>query len=215
MLLSIYSLLLLTLFGPKTQVLSIPETQRVLTTSVRIVIKMFQTDEDGNVRFTRGGCSGTYVTASHVLTAAHCFSLPNTNIWVKDYEGVTHTGVLLKIDPEHDLALVAVQAKHPHRRVRLARSIRVGEKVIVVGSPLGLSFLVSEGIVSLLHAHYPGFKSLYLIHTAMINPGSSGGGAFNENGELIGVNTMSLGGMFGWAGISMAVSVEDIRSFLK
>lgn len=215
MFIKVWSLLLFTLFVPQTQVLSLQETQEVLSTSVRLSIKMYRQDEDGKIQYGRAGCSGTYITPNHVLTAAHCFPYPVTNVWVKGYNEPTQNGVVLKLDPEHDLALVAIRSKKPHVYAKLAKSVRIGEKVIVVGSPLSLQFALSEGIVSVLHVKSAPFKSLYLIHTGMINPGSSGGGAFNKDGELLGVNTMSMGGFFGWAGISMAVSIEDIRRFLK
>ncbi len=47
----------------------------------------------------------------------------------------------------------------------------------------------------------------------MCNPGSSGGGAFNESGELIGVNTMIVG-IFGWTGITLTVNTETVNEFL-
>jgi S1-C subfamily serine protease len=121
---------------------------------------------------------------------------------------------LVKLDPEHDLALLKVQNVKNHSYAKIAKSARVGEQIINVGSPIIFEFLVSEGIVAALHFKDKTFKSTYLITTAMINPGSSGGGAFNAAGELVGVNTMSVG-MFGWTGISMAVDIESIKGFLK
>ncbi len=82
-----------------------------------------------------------------------------------------------------------------------------------MGSPLIFEFVVSEGVVAAVNFTTRGYGSTYIITTAMINPGSSGGGAFNSKGELIGVNTMSTG-MFGWTGISLAVSLKDIRQLM-
>jgi S1-C subfamily serine protease len=91
----------------------------------------------------------------------------------------------------------------------------VGASLIVVGSPFSLEFLVSEGIVALSHRKDHEFHGTYIIHTAMINSGSSGGGLFNPAGELVGVNTMTMGGPFGWNGISMAVDIKTVREFLR
>jgi S1-C subfamily serine protease len=94
-------------------------------------------------------------------------------------------------------------------------SPRVGEDVYNVGSPYFLEFLISSGLISAIDLKVKGFMAHYFVSTAMINPGSSGGGAFNEAGELIGVNTMTIGGPFGWAGISLAVDLSTLKEFLR
>ncbi len=216
MLMYVWTMLLLTLFMPQTQELSLLQAGKVLKTSVLIKAKIWAIDDETQ-EIKRGliGCSGTYITPTHVLTAAHCFMMPTTEIWVRGYNEKSLEAKLIKVAPEHDLALLAITSKKPHAFAKVAKSVRLGEQVISVGSPIRLEFALSEGIVSVLNVVSKPFLSKYLIHTAMINGGSSGGGAFNKDGELLGVNTMTMGGMFGWAGISMAVSIEDIRGFLK
>lgn len=216
MLLKMYVSLITLLLMPHTQVLSIKQSDQVMDVSVLIRAKQYTLDDE-TLKINRGmaGCSGTYVSENTVLTAAHCFSRPTTDIWVRDpHVRWGFRAQLVKLDPEHDLALLKVEsvAKHPY--AKLAKSARIGEQIINVGSPIIFEFLVSEGIVAALHFKDKTFKSTYTITTAMINPGSSGGGAFNAAGELAGVNTMSVG-MFGWTGISMAVDIESIKGFLK
>lgn len=216
MLLKAYVALVTLLFMPHTQVLSIKQSDQVLDVSVLIRAKQYTLDDE-TLKIKRGmaGCSGTYVSGDTILTAAHCFGRPTTDIWVRDPHVLWgFRAQLVKLDPEHDLALLKVSnmAKHPY--AKLAKSARIGEQVVNVGSPIMFEFLVSEGIVAALHFKDKQFKSTYTITTAMVNPGSSGGGAFNAAGELVGVNTMSIG-MFGWTGISMAVDIESIRGFLK
>ncbi len=135
-------------------------------------------------------------------------------LWIRPYNGKSAAAELVKIDKEHDLALLYVKDKMVHPYVKLATGVRLGEKVINIGSPLFFEFLVSDGIVAQIDVKIKEFKSHYLVTTAMINSGSSGGGAFNVKGELLGVNTLSVG-IFGWSGISMAVSIADIEAFLK
>lgn len=212
----LYAAIMAFLFLPHTQVLSIKQSTGVLDVSVLIRAKQYSVDEKTFI-VKRGmvGCSGTFVAGDKVLTAAHCFSLATTDVWVRDpHVRWGFRARILKLDPEHDLALLQVEKMANHPYAKLAAGARIGEQIINVGSPVIFEFLVSEGIVAALRYHDKTFKSTYMITTAMINSGSSGGGAFNSNGELLGVNTMSIG-PFGWAGISMAVDIESIRGFLN
>lgn len=187
---------------------------KALKTSVLIHIKVKVKDKEGKERTVLGGCSGTFVSKDEILSAAHCFNGYTTiNIWVRDIEGKSYSAELIKLDSPHDLALLHVPGLH-HKYAKIGKRVKIGEEIINIGSPFNLEFLVSQGIVSALNVEIGDYKSLYTVTDAMINPGSSGGGMFNKKGELIGVNTMSEGGFFGWAGISLAVSVEDVRRFL-
>ncbi len=160
-----------------------------------------------------GGCSGTYVAPRVILSAAHCFTDDPEFIWARDVnQKVGYPVKLLVMWKSHDLALL--EAPFDHKYAKLGKSPRQGDEVLNVGSPFIFEFVVSEGTVAAVHFHIKGFKSAYLVTTAMINSGSSGGGAFNRKGQLIGVNTMTVG-MFGWNGISMAVSVEDVAEMLR
>jgi serine protease Do len=188
---------------------------KALEASVLIRMKAKIKDKQGKEHILEGGCSGTFVSKDEILSAAHCFdTLPLTNIWVRDTSGKSYSAELIKLDVKHDLGLLRVPGLH-HKHVKLGKHLTVGEEIINVGSPYFLEFLVSHGIVSAIHVEVEGFKSLYTITDAAINPGSSGGGVFNSSGELVGVNTMSLGGFGdGWSGISFAVSIENVHHFL-
>lgn len=215
MLLKLYVLLFTLLFVPRTQVVTVKQADNVLDVSVLIKAKQYVVDEK-TFKIKRGmiKCSGTFISSDEVLTAAHCFSRPTTDVWVRGFDRISYRAQITKLDPEHDLALLTVKGLSNHPYAKLAKKARIGEQVINVGSPVIFEFLVSEGIVAALRYQDKSFKATYTITTAMINPGSSGGGAFNSAGELIGVNTMSIG-MFGWTGISMAVDIENIRGFLN
>lgn len=212
------TLLLLALCTPRTQQINLDLAEKVLNNSSIIRIKITRINPEGEIKHGLAGCSGTFVGENTVLTAAHCFQGSFTNVWVKPYAARSSHGFVahvVKLDFEHDLALLALEGYQTRIYAKRARSVRLGEAVISVGSPYGLQYLLSEGIVAAQGWKDKDFKSLYLVHTGMINPGSSGGGAFNDKGELIGVNTMSYGSPFGWSGISAAVSVANIEEILK
>lgn len=207
--------LLLSCLHPQTQVLDISEVKKAMEPAVLLHIKIYRTDpETLKTRKGMAGCSGVYIDGQTVLTAAHCFSDPSTNIFVQDVHGVTKDGKLIKIDPPTDLALVAVISKTPHTHVKFAKDARIGEKIVNIGSPFGLGLMVSEGVVARLGSHFKPFTGSYILQTGMINPGSSGGPAVNKDGELIGINTLTIGSMFGWAGISASVDLKTINAFL-
>ena len=203
---------------PHTQALNQTQVDVVQDVSVMIRAKQYSVNPFSHkVEYGMSGCSGTYIDSYKVLTAAHCFGEPTLAIWVKDSkETKSHTARLVKMDKDLDLAILEVKAPKGHRYAVInSTAPKVGEQVITVGSPFNFQFLLAEGIVSKLGYKSKEFKATYLVHTAMINPGSSGGGLFNSKGELIGVNTMTAGSPFGFAGISMAVDAATIDKFVS
>ena len=88
-----------------------------------------------------------------------------------------------------------------------ARDVVIGEEVYAIGAPHGLELSLSRGVVSQLRGE-GGKRAAPIIQTdAAISPGSSGGGLFNENGELIGITTFKASGTR-TEGLSFAVPVE-------
>ena len=189
---------------------------KALDRSVIIRIKVKLEQEDGTWRTARAGCSGTYVSGDTILSAAHCFDEGQVvNIWVRNWDdNKSYPAEVIKLDAGHDLALLWVHGAHHHKYAKLGHAVKIGQDILCVGSPLGLEFLVSSGIVSQIDLVINGLTSKYIVHDAMINPGSSGGGMFNAKGQLVGVNTMTVG-LMGWMGISLTVSVQDVKDFLK
>lgn len=200
--------------GPSFRPVSVQTANKALKVSV--LLRMKTVADDKGMR-TSYGCSGTYVTPTRILTAAHCFTdkLPLEFVWARGpSDKVGYPVRVIKILAEKDLALL--EAPYPRAYARLGPTPRVGQPVMNVGSPMMFEFVVSDGIIAALRHRVRGMNltAYYTVTTAMINPGSSGGGMFDERGNLIGVNTMAIG-MFGWAGISLAVSIEDVRAFLR
>ena len=113
---------------------------------------------------------------------------------------------ILARDDERDLCLLFVgelsdPPAAPVVEMGAAKGLSVGEEVFAVGAPEGLELSMSRGIVSQLRGVH-GKRAAPLVQTdAAISPGSSGGGLFNENAELVGITT------FKWKGESLNFAI--------
>jgi S1-C subfamily serine protease len=97
---------------------------------------------------------------------------------------------IVNVDPDHDLALLAVRPRRPLPVLTLGDSDKVaaGDSVLAIGNPLGvLDYTVSDGLISSVREVAPGFTILQI--SAPISQGSSGGPLFNGFGHVIGVST--------------------------
>lgn len=127
---------------------------------------------------------GAVVTNYHVVNMAK-------SIKVKMGEAIIAVEGLIHADPENDLAILKVEgAGYQKVRIGNARSLKVGEKLYVIGSPQGLENTISEGILSGIREVDAGRRILQM--TAPISPGSSGGPVFNDRGEVVGVATFLI-----------------------
>ena len=84
--------------------------------------------------------------------------------------------------------------------------LRIGEKVIAIGNPLGLSFSVTEGIVSAADRKISGYPGNYIQTDAALNSGNSGGPLINTDGKVIGINNFKVAG----DNIGFALESKDI-----
>jgi hypothetical protein len=134
--------------------------------------------------------SGFFVNAQgHVITNRHVIEGAN-QAEVKTVDGLTyHVSSVVAEDDENDLARVSINISPRFvKPVRVSSSVpEVGERIFVIGSPLGLEQTVSEGIISAVR------ESGNVIQiTAPISPGSSGSPVVNMRGEVVGVATLVL-----------------------
>ena len=143
----------------------------------------------------------------HILTNSHVVSQAD-RVRVDLRDGLTVDAEVVGTDPESDVAVIKVDSSDlPTLPLANSEDLKVGEWVLAIGSPLGLSHTVTAGIVSakgrsgLRIASYENF-----IQTdAAINMGNSGGPLVNLNGELVGLNTAILSRSGGFQGIGFAV----------
>ena len=164
--------------------------------------------------------SGVVIGKNEVVTNCHIVSDAQT-IAVRqaaDPRGRQTYGMdaqLLERNEQRDLCLLFVDelsvppAANPVP-LAAARSVSIGEDVYAIGAPRGLELSISRGIISQLRGDY-GKRSAPIIQTdAAISPGSSGGGLFNENGELIGITTFKVSSDAS-EGLSFALPVEWVK----
>jgi hypothetical protein len=118
---------------------------------------------------------------------------------------------LLAASPDHDLALVRVEARGlPALALGDSSAMRPGDPVVAIGNPMGLEDTVSNGLVSARRKVEGGLEVLQV--SAPIAPGSSGGPIFNDHGEVIGVATAVLSGGQNLAfGVPTAYLAQMIR----
>jgi serine protease Do len=149
---------------------------------------------------------GTVVTNDHVISGA-------SRIIVTTSDGRELEAEVLGADAENDLAVLKVDGTNL-RPIRLgtAADLMIGEPVIAIGNPFGLSNTVTAGILSAAHRPVRGeggrTYSDFLQTDAAINPGNSGGALVNALGELIGINTSIVGGA---NTIGFAIPVDRVK----
>ena len=122
---------------------------------------------------------------------------------------------VVALDEAHDLALLQAYVDPPVPTVTLARSVRLkmGDVVLALGSPAGaaLEMSLTRGIVSADRPRQFGALSL-IQHDAAINPGNSGGPLLNQEGVVVGMNTLKIKDA---QGLSFAIPVDDVINFIE
>ena len=154
---------------------------------------------------------GIIVTNNHVVEGASRITV-NTN------DGRKLPAKLLGVDPDSDLAVLRVDEKNlPAAPIGTSGDLMIGETVVAVGNPFGLSGTVTTGVVSALGRSVPsqeqGRTFTDFIQTdASINPGNSGGPLLNIEGKVIGINVAIYQNA---QGIGFAIPVDRARKVIQ
>jgi len=183
----------------------------------------YEGEEDGAT-----GSGFVLDSSGHVITNNHVVEQAAENdgpIEIVDSEGNRYDASVVGRSPVYDLAVLYSNAAKKLQPASLGASqvLRVGESVVAIGSPLGLSSTVTAGIVSALQRPVTtgdaAGDSSYInaVQTdAAINPGNSGGPLVNLLGQVVGVNsaiatTGGGGGEAGNIGVGFAIPIEQVR----
>jgi serine protease Do len=159
--------------------------------------------------------NGYIVTNNHVVDGA-------TQITVTLSDRREFAAKIVGADPKTDLAVIKIEAKDlPSLKWAEYEKLQVGDLVLAVGSPFGLSSTVTLGIISALGRGNVGIADYedFIQTDAAINPGNSGGALVNMNGDLIGINTAIFSRTGGSEGIGFAIpssiAIDIVESLQK
>lgn len=185
---------------------------------------------DIQVNLTNGSAegSGIVLTADgDVLTNNHVVEGAQGAIGVTLADGSEHTATVLGTSPSYDLAVIKLQGVSGLTPATLGQTsdVQVGQQVVAIGSPQGLTGTVTDGIVSALNRTVAvqsdsGASVVYngLQTDAAINPGNSGGPLVNLDGQVVGVNSAiatasssSSTGQGGSIGLGFAIPVDQAK----
>ena len=150
---------------------------------------------------------GYAVTNNHVVDHAK-------TVEIKTDSGDTYKAKVVGTDPKTDLALIKVDSNKTFPYVKFAEhEPRIGDWVVAIGNPFGLSDTVTAGIVSAKNRDIGGSSyDNYIQIDAPINKGNSGGPAFNTNGNVIGVNTAIYSPSGGSVGIGFDIPAKTVKA---
>lgn len=157
----------------------------VVEDSIRGVVSVTTDKSAGSGFFIHP--AGYVVTNWHVIQGA-------SFVRIVDYNGGIIEAQIVGADEFTDIALLKVPGIFESFELEKSDNVQVGEKVVAIGNPLGLSFTVTEGIVSAVDREGPNGLKAYVQTDVTLNPGNSGGPLIDREGKVVGVNNFKIGG---------------------
>ncbi len=158
--------------------------------------------------------SGVVVSSDgYILTNYHVVEQAD-EIKVTLYDRRTFKAVVVGVDPKTDLAVIKINSKDlPVAPWGDSDKLQVGDFVLAIGNPYGLTHTVTMGIISATGRADVGIADYedFIQTDAAINPGNSGGPLVNIKGEIVGINTAIFSRTGGYQGIGFAVPINMAR----
>lgn len=169
---------------------------------------------------SRLGSGFVYDNEGHIITNNHVVS-GVTNVDVTLSNGDTFIAKVVGTDEFNDIAVLQITDDYSNDPINPipftdSSQVKVGDQVIAIGNPFGLSNTMTTGIVSQIGRLLPnqeyGFSIPNIIQTdAAINPGNSGGPLLDDNGNLIGMNTAIESKVGEFTGVGFAIPSNNIK----
>jgi serine protease Do len=146
---------------------------------------------------------GEILTNAHVVKNAE-----QIIVRLRDHE--EKPAKLIGLDERTDVALLKIDAHDlPTIKVGDSDKLQVGDWVLAIGSPFGLDYTATQGIVSALGRSLPSDTYVPFIQTDVaVNPGNSGGPLFDTAGEVVGINSQIYSSSGGYMGLSFAIPIN-------
>jgi len=156
--------------------------------------------------------SGFFISEGYVVTNEHVLENENGEIsqviQIVTNDNKFHNAELIGYIKNLDLALIKTDIGSSLLELEKSENVGVGEKVLAIGTPEGLSFSATDGIVSAVNRTGFGTAGSYVQTNAQLNPGNSGGPLINKDGKVIGMNNFKLANS---EGIGFALEADKIK----
>jgi serine protease Do len=210
----------------------VPSVVSIDTTTNVNVTRVVPTDPFGffgyrqNESYQSPGLGSGFVVTEqgHIVTNHHVVAGVD-KIRVTLHEGGQYDAEWIGSDPNVDIAVLQLKAPEGGQLPALrplafgdSEAVRVGEMVLAVGNPFGLSETVTRGIISAKQRELSDGANEYFQVDAVINPGNSGGPLVNVRGEVIGVNVAIFTGQQDvrfWQGIGLAIPANEAKEVFE
>lgn len=195
---------------------AVPSTVNV--SNIRLARNMFY----GEVEIPQGAGSGfVYDMQGHIVTNYHVVQGGSSFVITFHNDPKQYKAKIVGVAPEKDIAVLKLEDKHSKLAPIVfgtSKNLLVGQHSFAIGSPFGLDYTLTTGVISALGRKIDGVggvKITDMIQTdAAINMGNSGGPLLDSNGQLIGMNTVIFSTSGSSAGLGFAVPVDTIKSIV-
>lgn len=157
----------------------------VIEDSLKKVVTI-ATDVSAGTGFSVGD-EGYIITNNHVIEGSNV-------VQVQTYDRRVYTAEVIGRNGDRDVAVLKISEELEGFELADSDDVVTGQKVIAIGNPLGLSFTVTEGIVSATHREGPNGLAGYIQTDVTLNPGNSGGPLIDKDGKIVGMNNFKVGG---------------------
>jgi serine protease Do len=178
----------------------------------------FETPMPQSKQIVRGLGSGFIVESNgYIITNNHVVS-DTDKVIVKLTNGTEYTAKVIGADASTDLAVVKVEAEGlPTLEMGDSDALKVGQWVVAIGNPFGLTSTVTVGVVSAKGRAGIGIEDYedFIQTDAAINLGNSGGPLLNAYGKVIGINTAIVSGYGGSVGVGFAIPSNMAKTIYK